>query len=324
MKRLLRSAAYFLDDAVATASLGLGREPSALIALLFHGLFENRAEAENGLVNPYQPLTVQDFRRFVTYFLECGYRFVSPADILRGLEPGGRYVHLTFDDGYANNLRAQPILREFKVPATFFVSVNHVAQGKAFWWDALYRARRRQGAGGAIIQTEQEGLKRRSHQDIDAHLADAFGGGALRPVGETDRPMTEAELKAFAMEPHVTIGNHTADHAILTLYDDAEAREQIRKGQQYLRDLTGHAPIIIAYPNGNYDHRVVEIARSEGLNLGAIVDGRTNRLPLDDSSAMTLSRTMVGSGRTLFRECRGCRASVHLLPVLRRMPNWLR
>ena len=45
----------------------------------------------------------------MAYFVAHGYTFVAPADVLRGLDPAGKYALLTFDDGYYNNrLARQP------------------------------------------------------------------------------------------------------------------------------------------------------------------------------------------------------------------------
>ncbi|MEJ7665168.1 MAG: polysaccharide deacetylase family protein [Hymenobacter sp.] len=65
---------------------------------------------------------------------------MSPADVLRGLDPAGKYALITFDDGYFNNHLALPVLRRYGVPATFFISSHHVLSGQAFWWDVVYRA----------------------------------------------------------------------------------------------------------------------------------------------------------------------------------------
>jgi Predicted xylanase/chitin deacetylase len=49
-------------------------------------------------------------------------------------------VALTFDDGYASILsQARPLLEQYEVPATMFVSTAALAQEREFWWDALER-----------------------------------------------------------------------------------------------------------------------------------------------------------------------------------------
>ncbi|HJW31432.1 MAG TPA: polysaccharide deacetylase family protein, partial [Saprospiraceae bacterium] len=49
-------------------------------------------------------------------------------------------VVITFDDGYADNFHeVMPILTDFGVPATFFVSAGAIGSQREFWWDELER-----------------------------------------------------------------------------------------------------------------------------------------------------------------------------------------
>ena len=318
MKSLLRPAVASLDRGVTSMYLALREERPALIGFLFHGLFEGRRQAESGVVDPFQPTSVDDFRRFVAHFLEGGYRFVSPADVLRGLPPHGRYVLATFDDGYANNLLVVPVLREFGVPATIFVSANHVREGRAFWWDVVYRERFRRGRNRIEIEREQEGLKSLTWDAIEARLRKEFGEAALRPVGDVDRPLSEAELEVLAAEPLVTIGNHTMDHAILPVHDDETVVAQIRGCQDYLARILGRKPIVVAYPNGDHDDRVIATAEVEGLQIGMTVESRKAPALLDARQRMRIPRYALLGRDDIVSECRSCRSDVQLLHALRR------
>jgi peptidoglycan/xylan/chitin deacetylase (PgdA/CDA1 family) len=49
-----------------------------------------------------------------------------------------RSVVITFDDGYANHRHiVQPLLQQFDIPATFFVSTGQLASQREYWWDEL-------------------------------------------------------------------------------------------------------------------------------------------------------------------------------------------
>jgi peptidoglycan/xylan/chitin deacetylase (PgdA/CDA1 family) len=51
-----------------------------------------------------------------------------------------RAVAISFDDGYADNLdRAKPILENYGIPATVFVSTGYLGKQQEFWWDELDR-----------------------------------------------------------------------------------------------------------------------------------------------------------------------------------------
>ena len=319
MKAVLRSALRLADRAVCEASLALGDERPALISFLFHSLFSDRREAGAGLVDPFQPVTVADFETFIGDFREAGYRFVTPDGIAAGLAPGGRYVCITFDDGYANNLRALPILRRFDVPATIFVSTNHVRRGRCYWWDVQYRARRRAGWSPAAIDAERVALKALTYAEIESRLGEELGARSFEPEGETDRPLNEAELKRLAAEPRITIGNHTSDHAILTAHDEDQIQAQIEDCQAYLTDLLGSPPRVIAYPNGNYDDRTLRIAAEAGFAVGFTVEPRKSRLPLAAQDLLRLPRYALDGGPDTRQQCRSCRSALQLRHTVRRL-----
>jgi peptidoglycan/xylan/chitin deacetylase (PgdA/CDA1 family) len=51
-----------------------------------------------------------------------------------------RAVVVTFDDGYADNLyNAKPLLEQYNIPATMFLSSGYIGQEREFWWDELER-----------------------------------------------------------------------------------------------------------------------------------------------------------------------------------------
>ena len=307
------------DRYVSAAFLSLRREHGGLSTFMFHGVFADRAEVDRGDAHPQQGVTVADFRAFVAYLLGCGYQFVSVADVLAGLPPGPRYAMVTFDDGYFSNSRVVPVLEEFDVPAVVFVSTGHVMGGKCFWWDVLYREGLGRGASAAEIAEETERLKLLRTEEVEADLARRFGRDALRPRGDADRPFTAAELKDFAAHRLVTLGNHTADHAILPRYTPEEMRRQLRDAQDVLREVTGAAPAAVAYPNGEYSDAVVEAARSVDLRLGIGIEPRKNRLPIDVAAgdAMRLGRFTPPGGDALLPQLRVFRADVRLYDSLR-------
>ncbi|TDN38344.1 polysaccharide deacetylase family protein [Hymenobacter sp. UV11] len=323
MNRPWQLLLHHFSEALALAHGAVRPERPALLVFMFHALFEDAAAMSRHELDPQQRITTAIFAQFVAHFVAHGYQFVTPADVLRGLNPAGKYALLTFDDGYFNNQLALPVLRRYGVPATFFISSHHVLAGQAFWWDVVYRARQRQPLPPAAQLAEHEHLKGMQHAEIDQYLLANFGLEALRPVGDLDRPFTPAELQAFACEPEVTLGNHTAHHAILTNYAPAAVAHELAACQQHLAQLAGPTPRAVAYPNGNTSAAVVAAAGAAGLHLGVTVEPGKNYLPFarHNVDTLQLKRFLLWGDRDVERQCRLFRADFNLKEQLR---SWRR
>lgn len=63
---------------------------------------------------------------------------VTLEDILFHRNLPHRSVAVTFDDGYADNLYvAKPLLKEYSIPAGFYISTGQIDSLFEFWWDEL-------------------------------------------------------------------------------------------------------------------------------------------------------------------------------------------
>jgi peptidoglycan/xylan/chitin deacetylase (PgdA/CDA1 family) len=316
-----KSMLLALDQVLAACLLPVTNERGVLLSFLFHSLFEGPGELQSGIVDPQQGITVAMLRQVLGHFQKQSYEFVSPKDVLNGLPSDGKYVLLTFDDGYYNNIRALAVLEEFRAPATLFVSSNYMKQGKAFWWDVVYRESKKRGRGEREIQREVAHYKRLKTADVEAQLRNQFGADSLRPVSDLDRPFTPAELREFAEHPLISLGNHTSDHAILTNYRAAEVLAQIQGAQHDIQAMTGKSADMIAYPNGNESPEIVEAAKSVGIHFGIGVHPGRNRLPLRPGSrdAMTLKRFTLTGDYPVEAQCRTSRSGVSLYRSARSM-----
>lgn len=312
---LARRTIAALDDLGCRTELRLAGDRPALLTFIFHALQPPGQNHDDDLVDPTQVLPVESFERFARHFLDAGYRFVSAADLEHGLDPASPHVMVSFDDGYFNNLHAVPVLERLGIPATFFISTNHVRRGVAFWWDALHRARRDNPSAAAPLATAD--LKRMTNAAIERLIVERCGADTLEPRSDADRPMTPDELRDFARHPLVHIGNHTRDHAILPNYQPAEIARQIDGAQTDLADMTGEAPAIIAYPNGSWNPAVVTASRAAGLRFGLTLDPVRNPLPLHPDDEMTLGRFCFTQGHDQDAVFRGFRARWSLRRSLR-------
>ncbi len=314
MKEWIIGLTRVMDSFIADIYLSVREERPAVISIMFHNIFSDRKEINFNNVHPQQFMTVEVLRQFINSMLEGGYKFITPYQLKSCKTKPGKYLLLTFDDGYFNNSLALPVLKEFNVPGTFFISVNNIQYQKSFWWDVIYRKRLQQGENLRRVEDEIRGLKSLKNVEIEKYVSDLFGKNALQPVSDIDRPFSVNELMAFASNEEVVIGNHTMDHAILPNYSHSEGLKQIKQAQEKLKEWTGNAPEMIAYPDGAYDDQIVSLAAEAGLNSGITVQPGKNYLPINSSEKMfQLKRFVLWGNSGLAGQLKRFRSDIAIL-----------
>jgi peptidoglycan/xylan/chitin deacetylase (PgdA/CDA1 family) len=241
------------------------RWPWQLRVLLYHGLYDDTCSCPPTTADPsvFQPLS--KLRSELMVLKAQGYTFISPEETFSVMGKRGKFALLTFDDGYANNLLALPLLQELQVPAVFFVCSWHIENQKAFWWDVVFRELVARNVSSHDIGRRRREMKKLPWRVQLSELDREFGIEASLPVSLNDRPMTADELATFAVDPLVTIGNHTQHHAILPLLDEAGARQELQTCQDSIAAMCGYRPSMLAYPNGSVNGTVAEISRNMGF-----------------------------------------------------------
>jgi peptidoglycan/xylan/chitin deacetylase (PgdA/CDA1 family) len=192
------------------------------------------------------------FRRQVELALERGYRFVAPADIAAGVS-GPKDLAITFDDALKSVLtRADPILREYKIPYAVFI-VTDWAEQKDEWqregvlsWRELERMRADGVELGSHSAThrdfgeiDQERAKREfeaSRQMIEARLGFAPDLFAI-PFGQSknwnegaDKAAREAGFTTIYAQAEATRPPGTVARTFVTRFDDDRIFKALLRG----------------------------------------------------------------------------------------------
>ncbi len=267
-------------------------EKNKLLIFYFHGLYESSVQKELQHVDPQNNLTVSQFVKFIEYFLLHKYHFIKPEDLVKPLPEGRRYAMITFDDGYFNNILAIEVLKKYRIPAAFFITTNYIRERKSYWWDIIYKYRVKQGISVKNIRNEQQLLKQRKWFEIDAYIEKEFGKKCHKPWSDIDRPFTESEIRSLADNPLVSIGNHTHHHAILTNYDENEIKRELSDCNEIITELTGKKPVSVAFPNGNYNNKIVGLAEKCGFQFAFTTDEKINFLKFESGKMFSLDRFM--------------------------------
>lgn len=105
------------------------------IVLIYHRVAKPATDPWGTAVSP------ENFAAHIAMLRQFGVprTFSDFADRLDAAKGPERSIVVTFDDGYADNLHALPVLEAHDVPATIFVVSRAVGDPRAFWWDMLTR-----------------------------------------------------------------------------------------------------------------------------------------------------------------------------------------
>jgi peptidoglycan/xylan/chitin deacetylase (PgdA/CDA1 family) len=286
---LIKKVTQFVNPII----LNFKNENGNLLVYYFHGIYENEAQKKLNHVDPQNNLTTAQLIAFVEYFLSNNYQFIKPEQIPEALLKDKKYILLTFDDGYFNNILAIDILNKYNIPATFFVTTKNIVHQESFWWDVVFKYRIKHHVPLRKIREEQSFLKGFKYSFIDNYLTENFGSGATKPWSDIDRPLMLEELKTISQNPLVTIGNHTHNHTILTVYDREEIIDQFRISNEILCDIIGYKPKFIAFPNGNFNFEILEVCKEEEFSITFSTVEKSNKLPIKlNSPVMNLNRLM--------------------------------
>jgi peptidoglycan/xylan/chitin deacetylase (PgdA/CDA1 family) len=200
-----------------------------------------------------------------------------------------RFAVFTFDDGYADSLRATlPIFERFEAPFTIFVTTGLIDGTADIWWLLLeaaiarldlisfeagseslrlpaVTAKEKQAAWDALYWRLRD-LPRADRQRAVAALGNAAGISSAELCASV--AATWEELRQAARHRLVTLGAHTVTHPPLATLSEDEAAREIAEGRSRLEAQTGEAVGHFAYPFGDRSSagpREFRLARTLGF-----------------------------------------------------------
>ncbi len=179
-------------------------------------------------------------------------------------------VAITFDDGYESNYQlAYPILRQFSLPSTFFLTTGFIDRTERLWFHRLECALI--NAGCNSVAHEKSILKLNS-TTARAHALSVFAAylkslpqekiiSALEDIenrlGSPSfelpaalSPMSWDQVREMRDGGLIDFGAHTHRHLILGRCTKETAQFEIIHSRDRIQAELGIAPQLFAYPNG--------------------------------------------------------------------------
>jgi peptidoglycan/xylan/chitin deacetylase (PgdA/CDA1 family) len=227
-----------------------------------------------------------DLRTQIRHF-KREYAIVPLSEIFtRRHNRGKRFLAITFDDGQRTNLLyALPVIKEEEVPATFFVTGLRTTGKNILWFDAvdilsyyhpgpfLYNGLLFRKSDGQLfndvlkmdLNTHAMSLSHEKKYELIDQLSTNSNVDLehARSIDNYWKLLDERDLSELASCDLVEIGSHGITHTNLDLLPETQVVDELKLSKEYLERSCGREVVSLAYPNGNYTRRMIDVA--EGL-----------------------------------------------------------
>ena len=317
MKNFLKSI-----SASAMCKSGLlsmsGRFGSSLTILTLHRVVTEDEKRKS--LNKPMMLTEVQFDSLLKAISQYG-RPISLCDAVEKIRKGDSFkpgtVAVTFDDGYYDFYsRAFPLLKQYDIPATMFLTTGVIGNlDKYLWWDEFdYYATLPAGdvdrLHNGVTPDLERALQLIEQLPTDAtERHEATVRDALNRVGLEDRNCFIDKIRAAIpkdrlrpqmmltwdnvreISASIEIANHTVHHYLLDRISPQSVREEITAATEKIEQETGIQVRGMAYPAGVYTSEVSDIARECGIKYAVTTRFSNNSR---NANLMSLDRKDAG------------------------------
>ena len=193
-------------------------------------------------------------------------------------------VAVTFDDGYKDNLtHALPILEQYNIPATIYITTRFPEGDTWMWWNEIWDYLDKNDAlevndlnEGRTIRTPRQKIKcfnklfdwilNLSYEKQKKYVETITKSVARKQY--SNLCLNWEEIKILDQHPLVTIGAHTNSHPNLKKLTEQEAFAEMSYSKNLLEEKLKHSVEHFAYPHGTHneaDVREFELASRCGF-----------------------------------------------------------
>jgi peptidoglycan/xylan/chitin deacetylase (PgdA/CDA1 family) len=255
-------------------------------------------------------LDEESFRQQLTY-LQKHFEVVSLAAAVESLRAGKLNrptAVITLDDGYQNNYSvAFPILREFGLPATVFITTGFINTDDTFWnlrLNLCLAKTKRTSLSwrGEVLDLSDTASRAKANVMIRKYLRDfsrpelmsrlseiinMLGEDPKSPIALDNpfRMLTAQAIKEMNQSGLIEFGAHSHTHPILARLSVEDCKNEIELSVRQVGELTGCDCRFFAYPLGgrhDYNQQSIDILRNLGICAAVTTQtgANDNRTPL--------------------------------------------
>jgi poly-beta-1,6-N-acetyl-D-glucosamine N-deacetylase len=169
---------------------------------------------------------------------------------------------ITMDDGHVGNFRLTDIINQERVPVTIFLCSRIVGTHRHYWWSRV------------SSEAERTQLKKLPNDVRLSRLADNW---SYCPYAQYASPQALSLEQLQRMDsPWIDFQAHTRFHPILPRCTESQAREEILGCRSDLQESLKREICALAYPNGEYSERELNLVREAGFYCALTLDAGFN------------------------------------------------
>lgn len=265
-------------------------EDDGFVIFLFHGVIRRQLHRIRNYTGKH--VVLERFIKFIGKLCASG-NPVSMTEIVNAhmgeLELPRRAFAITFDDGFENNyILAAPVLADFNVPATIYVTTDFIESNSFSWIDRIENAFERVDKFELQLISDM----RQCSNDVEKiHLLNeirrlvkndpkidpyAFADDILMQLGiknlepdpELDQKMNWHQVRKLSETNIFTIGGHSHTHRILSYLSLSDLKYEVDKSLCLLHENLSKPIHHYSYPEGMadcYSPQVIEVLQENDI-----------------------------------------------------------
>ena len=214
------------------------------------------------------------------------YNIISLNEFIEALEKGSssklprKSMVITFDDGHIGNYSILDKIKEYNIPLTIFICSSIVGTNRGFWFNQ------------DISFSERRKLKLMSNEERLKYLSSI----GFSQNSNLNSPTALQHTHINEMKEFVNFQSHGRFHPIFTQCSFEEVSNEILESKEELEMKFNLEVNALAYPNGDYSLREMEIAKKGGYKCALTIDGGYSDL---DQNPFKLKRLGISDSANL-------------------------
>lgn len=214
-------------------------------------------------------------------YLSNKYNIISLSDYINSNKNiPKKALIITFDDGHIGNYDMLPVIKKLNIPITIFLCSGIINTNRHYWFNHV-------DSNHSDFELKQYTNKKRLTIMTKA---------SFKQEKEYEKPQALTKNQINEMKKYIDFQSHTVFHPCLNKCNDEEAKYEIYQSKEMLEKEYNLNINAIAYPNGDYCKRDIELVKNANYKCGITVDYGLNTL---NSDMFKLKRLSVNDSENL-------------------------